>query len=73
MIELGASACATVLVMDAKSLKNMLIETIIVNATSRKKKKGPGSRRRLVMTEWKAQGQRESISHFMFVQTHSTE
>jgi hypothetical protein len=37
--------------MDAKSRKNMLIDIIIVNATSKKKKNGPGSRRRLAMTE----------------------
>ena len=49
MIELGARACAMVFVMEANSRKNMLIESIIVNATRRKKKKGPGSRRRLAM------------------------
>jgi hypothetical protein len=51
IIELGARACSIVLVMDAKSRKNMLIDIIIVNATSKKKKNGPGSRRRLAMTE----------------------
>jgi hypothetical protein len=50
MIELGASACATVFVIDAKSLKNILMDTIMVNATSMKKKKGPGSRRRFAIT-----------------------
>jgi hypothetical protein len=50
MILLGASACSMVFVIEASSRKNMLIDSVIVNATSRKKKKGPGSRRRLVMT-----------------------
>lgn len=50
MMELGAKACAIVFVIEAKSLKNMLIERVMVNATSRKKKNGPGSRRRLAMT-----------------------
>jgi hypothetical protein len=45
----GASACSIVFVIEAKSRKNMLIDSIIVNATSRKKKNGPGSRRRLAM------------------------
>jgi hypothetical protein len=51
IIELGARACAIVFVIDAKSLKNMLIDSVIVKATSMKKKNGPGSRRRLAMTE----------------------
>jgi hypothetical protein len=50
MIELGANACAIVFVMEANNLKNMLIDSVIVNATSMKKKNGPGSRRRLDMT-----------------------
>lgn len=49
-IELGAKACAIVFVIEAKSLKNMLIDNVIVNATRRKKKNGPGSRRRFAMT-----------------------
>jgi hypothetical protein len=51
IIELGARACAIVFVIDAKSLKNMLIDSVIVNATSMKKKNGPGSRRRLAITD----------------------
>jgi hypothetical protein len=49
IIELGASACSIVFVIDANSLKNMLIERVIVKETRRKKKNGPGSRRRPVM------------------------
>jgi hypothetical protein len=50
IIELGAKACSIVFVMEANNLKNMLIDSIIVNATNRKKKKAPGSRRRLAIT-----------------------
>lgn len=49
IIELGASACSMVFVIDANSRKNMLIDKVIVNATSMKKKNGPGSRRRFAM------------------------
>jgi hypothetical protein len=45
-IELGARACSMVFVIDANSRKNMLIDRVMVNATSKKKKNGPGSRRR---------------------------
>jgi hypothetical protein len=71
IIELGASACATVFVIDAKSLKNMLIETIMVNATSMKKKKGPGSRRRLAITASVARSQRKPLMHLVFSGTYS--
>jgi hypothetical protein len=47
--ELGASACSIDLVNDANHLKNMLIDNNIEKAMSKKKKKGPGSRRRLDM------------------------
>lgn len=50
IIELGARACAIVLVIDANKRKNILMLSVIVNATSRKKKNGPGSRRRLAIT-----------------------
>jgi hypothetical protein len=50
IIELGANACSILLVIDANSLKNMLIDSVIVKPTSMKKKKGPGSRRRFAMT-----------------------
>lgn len=43
-IELGARACSIVFVNEANSRKNMLIDKVIVKATSKKKKKGPGSR-----------------------------
>ena len=49
-IELGASACSIVFVIEANSLKNMLMASVIVNATSIKKKNGPGSRRRFAIT-----------------------
>lgn len=49
MIEDGARAWAIVFVIDANSLKNMLMDKVIVNATKKKKKKAPGSRRRLAM------------------------
>jgi hypothetical protein len=48
---LGARACDMVFVIEANRRKNMLMDSIIVNATSIKKKKGPGSRRRLAMTD----------------------
>lgn len=49
IIELGARACAMVFVIEAKRRKNMLIDSVIVKATRRKKKKGPGSRRKFAM------------------------
>lgn len=49
MIELGARACAMVFVIEPKRRKNMLIDRVIVKATSKKKKKGPGSRRKFAM------------------------
>ena len=45
----GARAWAIVLVMEAKNRKNMLIDNVIMNETKKKKKKGPGSRRRLTI------------------------
>jgi hypothetical protein len=49
MIELGASACSIVFVIEANSRKNMLIDKVMVNETRKKKKNGPGSRRRFAM------------------------
>jgi hypothetical protein len=72
MIELGARACSMVLVMDAKSRKNMLIDSIMVNATSKKKKNGPGSRRRFAMTASKSPGQQPPDVQIRGMETYST-
>jgi hypothetical protein len=52
--EAGARAWSRVFDIEANNLKNMLIDSINMNATSRKKKKASGSRRRLVMTDFAA-------------------
>lgn len=38
-----------VFVIEAKRRKNMLIDRVMVNATSMKKKNGPGSRRKFAI------------------------
>ena len=45
----GARACARVLVIEPTSRKNIDMAISILNAISKKKKNGPGSRRKLVM------------------------
>ena len=47
--EAGARACSMLLLIDAISRNSILIESNIVKETKRKKKKGPGSRRKFAM------------------------
>ena len=49
MTEAGARACSTLLLIEAISRNIMLMARSIAKEMSKKKKKGPGSRRRFVI------------------------